>query len=58
MFKEIVGLFLGLLFDVNQLGDWLVVRALKEPLYKYYRWLVRDGLVVQDAETKLFYRAA
>ncbi|MDE1466067.1 hypothetical protein [Spartinivicinus poritis] len=25
---------------------------------KHYRWLMRDGLVVQDAETKLFYRAA
>ncbi|NYZ70385.1 hypothetical protein H0A36_30700, partial [Endozoicomonas sp. SM1973] len=25
---------------------------------KHYRWLIRDGLVVQDTETKLFYRAA
>ena len=25
---------------------------------KHYRWLIRDGLVVQDSETKLFYRAA
>ena len=25
---------------------------------KHYRWLIRDGLVVQDADTKLFYRAA
>ncbi|MDE1465336.1 hypothetical protein [Spartinivicinus poritis] len=25
---------------------------------KHYRWLMRDGLVVQDADTKLFYRAA
>ena len=24
---------------------------------KHYRWLIRDGLVVQDSETKLFYRA-
>lgn len=25
---------------------------------KHYRWLIRDGLVMQDDETKLFYRAA
>ncbi|WP_163837006.1 YrzE family protein [Spartinivicinus ruber] len=25
---------------------------------KHYRWLMRDGLVVQDTDTKLFYRAA